>query len=195
MKVVVKLSISFLALLFSHQPFAQEQCPLDDLKQLNYLAIQCQFYLRTQAYRARTFTIAAAHWQNVIDSQSQTESEKELQSSALSNLTFLRYTGQGVEKDKATAVAAWKKAAAQGDLEPRRHLGYAYSDKDFKERNQITSLAWYKATVSHYLSMKTTRDSDRNVYNDALSAIATLEEDMSALEIKAAEAKAKTLEL
>ena len=120
-----------------------EKCKVKYLEELEYTDIECQFYMGTAAYRNKVYSVAAAHWNYVIDSPEKYEGEEEIKTMALSTITFLTYQGLGIKQDRNKAVKNWQDAAAKGDLEARKHLGFAYSDDKFKNKNLVKALGWY----------------------------------------------------
>gem|GEM_PF-3318045 len=126
----------------------EEKCPLNDL--VNYKELECHFYLGTQAYRSEIYNVALAHWKYVIDSPAEHEVDKQLKATALSTTTYLRYYGLGVKQDRDKAVELWIKAANKGDFEARIHLGYAYSDNNYRNKDLIKSFAWYRSIFLLY---------------------------------------------
>lgn len=171
--------------LFSATAVAEE-CKVKYLEELQYTDIECQFYMGTAAYRNGVYTVAAAHWNYVIDSPLKYEGEDAIQAMALSTMTFLTYQGLGVEQDRNKAVENWKKAAAKGDLEARRHLGFAYSDEKFKNKNPVHALGWYESIFLLYPTKDDVDDSDLGVYQDAVEGANKLRASLSETQNKAA---------
>ena len=136
-----KLVALFVSLLATNAVYA-EKCNIEYLEEIEYAAIECQFYMGTQAYRNQLYTVAAAHWEYAAKAESQFEGDDSLKAAALSTLTFLYYQGLGVKENKTLAVNNWKDAVKQGDFEARRHLGFAYSDPAYKQKDAIKSLGW-----------------------------------------------------
>lgn len=145
-----------------------ENCPLKKLAKLKYLDIECQFYLGTMAYRSKLYTAAAAHWQHVLDEQASSETEEEIKTMAQGTLNFLTYHGLGTAQDRPKAVQVWKAAAQEGNLEARRHLAFAYSDKKFINYDPVKSLAWYRSIKLLHPDPGKLNKSDREIYRDAM---------------------------
>lgn len=156
-----------------------ERCPLPELNKYAYSDLDCQFYLGTKAYRADVYKIAAAHWDYVINSDVVYEGDEELQSMAFSNLNFLIYEGLGLKEDKDQAVRNWKKAVKEGNFEARRHLGTAYRDVTYKNKDHIKSYAWYLTVIDVASQNKNNDKYDKETIQHAKDGIQTLEEVMS----------------
>ena len=186
-----KLTTLLFFLTFSTFTFA-EQCKVEDLDNLEYLDIECQFYMGTAAYRNQVYSVAAAHWNFALESNVKYESDAAVQAMALSTVTFLYYQGLGVPQNKQRAVENWEKAAAKGDFEARRHLGFAYSDEDYKNKDLVKALGWYESIFLISDNPSELEESDRNVYNDALSGAEELKQNMSQKQKSEAIAFART---
>ncbi|TQF70722.1 hypothetical protein [Pseudoalteromonas luteoviolacea] len=156
-----------------------EECKLKHLEELEYTDIECQFYMGTAAYRNKVYTVAAAHWNYVIDSPLKYEGEDAIQAMALSTITFLTYQGLGVEQDRNKAVENWKNAVAKGDFEARRHLGFAYSDEKFINKNLVYALGWYESIFLLYPTAGDVDESDLGVYQDAIEGANKLRAGLS----------------
>lgn len=145
-----------------------EGCKVKYLEELEYTDIECQFYMGTAAYRNKVYSVAAAHWNYVIDSPVMNEGEESIKAMALGTVTFLTYHGLGTKQDRNKAVKNWKDAVAEGNLEARRHLGFAYSDDDFKNKNLVNALGWYESIFLLYPTANEVEESDLTIYEDAL---------------------------
>jgi TPR repeat protein len=174
----------FLAL-FSTTVIA-EQCRLDQLQELEYTDIECQFYMGTEAYRNKVYAVAAAHWQFAVDAKATYESDEELKVRALSTLTFLTYQGLGVQQNRVKAVKMWKEAAGLGNLEARRHLGSAYSDIHFQQQNLVEALGWYESIIFLHPTAEHLDDADSNIYQDAKEGMDKLKARLTDKQIKLA---------
>lgn len=170
-----------------------DKCPLKNLSELNYVDLECQFYLGTTAYRSKLYAVAAAHWQYIIDTEAQYEGEDEIKAMALGTINFLTYYGLGLKQDRDKAIVAWKKAAKNGSLEARRHLGYAYSDREYKKNDLVKSLAWYKTIFILHPNPDELGESDSTVYKDALKESDEVIKKLSKKQIQDATLYAKKL--
>jgi TPR repeat protein len=189
----MKFPVLFVALLLMTSTVNAENCPLKKLSKLNYLDIECQFYLGTMAYRSKLYSAAAAHWQYVLDEQASNESEEDIKTMAQGTLNFLTYHGLGTVQDRPRAVQVWKAAAQGGNLEARRHLGYAYSDKKFINYDLIKSLAWYRSIMLLHPDPNKLDKSDREIYRDAIQEMARVAKQLSKKKQDEAEKYARTL--
>ena len=179
-------------LLFASFSVASEQCRVPNLEELEYTDIECQFYLGTTAYRNQIYTVAAAHWQFIVDAPVKNKGDESIKAMALGTITFLTYQGLGVKQNKTKAVKDWKKAAAQGDFEARRHLGYAYSDSSYSGKDLVKALGWYESIFVLYPTSKDIDESDLNIYRDAREAASKLKTQLSSKQIELANSFAKT---
>ena len=182
--MIFRLSLMFT--FFVSAAAAAEECKVKYLEELEYTDIECQFYMGTAAYRNKVYTVAAAHWNYVIDSPLKYEGEEAIQAMALSTITFLTYQGLGVKQDKSKAVQNWKDAVAKGDLEARKHLGFAYSDEEFKNKNLVHALGWYESILLLYPSVEDVDESNLGVYHDAIEGAKKLRSILSEMQNKAA---------
>lgn len=189
----MNLKIAITSLTVFSQLIWAEPCEIELLEALEYTDIECQFYMGTKAYRNSVYSVAAAHWNEVLNADIQYEDDAEIQAMALSTLTFLMYHGLGVEQDRSAAVKNWQKAAMQGDLEARRHLGFAYADKQFKGADRVKALGWYESIFLLYLSPDGLDSSDAGIYRDAMEAAEPLRRSLSGKELQAALAFAKSI--
>lgn len=164
---------------FISTPAFADNCEIKYLEELNYKDIECQFYMGTTAYRNEVYSVAAAHWNYVIDSPIRNDGDESIQAMALSTMTFLTYQGLGVTRDRSKAVKNWKEAVAKGDLEARRHLGFAYSDPNFENKNLIYALGWYESIFLLYPTISDVDESDQGVYKDAVEGAAKLKNKLS----------------
>lgn len=178
-------------LIFSTSAFS-EKCRVEFLENLEYRDIECQFYMGTAAYRNEVYSVAAAHWNFANESEAKYEADAAIQAMALSTVTFLYYHGMGVPQDRQKAVENWEKAAAQGDFEARRHLGFAYSDDEYINKDLVKALGWYESLFLIAENPSELEESDQNVYNDALSDMEALRLNMSQKQKSQAIAFAKT---
>ena len=168
----VRLGIIFLLLIsFSS---TSEECRVKYLEELEYTDIECQFYMGTAAYRNEVYSVAAAHWNFVLDSPIKYEGEESIKAMALSTITFLTYQGLGVTQDRSKAVRNWKDAAAKGDLEARKHLGFAYADDKYKKKDLIKALGWYESIFILYPKSTDVDESDLGLYQDAVESAGKL---------------------
>ena len=177
------LTISFLFL--SSSVFA-DKCKIEYLDELEYTDIECQFYMGTAAYRNKVYEVAAAHWNYVIAAPLKFEGEEQFQAMALSTVTFLTYQGLGVKQDRSLAVKNWKDAVSKGDFEARRHLGMAYSDKNYRKVDLIQALGWYESIFIIQPDFEALDESDQNVFQDAVDGAKSLKLKLSAKEIQKA---------
>ncbi len=178
-------------LLVSTSAFA-DKCELKYLEELEYKDIECQFYMGTAAYKNKAYSVAAAHWNLVLDSPIKYEGEAAIKTMALSTITFLTYQGLGVKQDRNKAVKNWKEAVTQGDLEARRHLGFAYSDDNFADKNLVHALGWYESIFLLYPTPSELEQSDQGVYQDAVEGADKLRGRLSEKQRNAAIAFAKS---
>lgn len=169
-----------------------DKCQLENLTDLEYTDIECQFYMGTTAYRNKVFSVAAAHWQYVINSPEKWEGEGEVKAMALSTLTFLKYNGLGVDEDKTQAVELWKSAVVKGEVEARKHLGYAFSDVTYSGVDLVKALGWYESVALLYPSTLAVDEITKEVVQEAELAADKLRSKMTNGQIKKAEAFAKT---
>lgn len=160
-------------------PAFSEKCKLEYLEELEYIDVECQFYLGTAAYRNEVYSVAAAHWNYVIDSPSKYEGDDSIKAMALSTINFLYYQGLGVKEDKGKAVKNWQSAAEQGDFEARRHLGFAYSDATYKEYDVVKALGWYESIFLVVDNIEELDESDQSVYRNAHEAAEKLRSKLS----------------
>lgn len=105
---------------------------------------------------------------------------------ALSTVTFLTYQGLGVKQDRSLAVKNWKDAVSKGDFEARRHLGMAYSDKNYRKVDLIQALGWYESIFIIQPDFEALDESDQNVFQDAVDGAKSLKLKLSAKEIQKA---------
>ena len=173
-----KLIVLLVSLLTTSAVYA-EKCNIELLEEIEYTDIECQFYMGTQAYRNQVYSVAAAHWEYVTKAESQFEGDDSLKATALSTLTFLYYQGLGVKENKSLAVNNWKEAVKKGDFEARRHLGFAYSDPAYKQKDAIKALGWYESIFMVAEKFDELDESDKNVYSDALDAAEKLRTQLS----------------
>ena len=163
-----------------------EQCKVEYLDELEYTDIECQFYMGTTAYRNKVYEVAAAHWSYIIDAKLKYEGEKQFQAMALSTVTFLTYQGLGVKQDRNLAVINWKNAVSKGDFEARRHLGMAYSDKDYQKIDLIQALGWYESIFIIQPDFSVLDESDQSVYQDAVNEAKSIKLKLSDKDIQKA---------
>lgn len=175
--MISKISI-ILSLVFCTAA-AAEECEIEYLSDLEYTDIECQFYMGTEAYRNKFYSVAAEHWNNVTNSPIKYEGEENIKAMALSTVTFLTYQGLGVKQNRMKAVKNWKDAVSLGDLEARRHLGYAYSDDKFKNKDLVKALGWYESIFLLYPSPDEVNESDQDVYQDAKEGAEKLRTSLS----------------
>lgn len=181
--------ISRIVLLFSLilcSSVIAEECKVKYLEELEYTDIECQFYMGTAAYRNKVYSVAAAHWKYVIDSPLKYEGEEALKTMALSTMTFLTYQGLGLKRDRNKAVESWKDAVSKGDLEARRHLGFAYSDEKFKGKDPLKALGWYESIFLLHPNKDEVDESELGVYQDAIDGARKLRNSLSSKQIEAA---------
>lgn len=175
----------FLALVFSSASYA-ENCDLKYLEKLQINDIECQFYMGTKAFRNKQYSDAASYWENVIKSPSVLAGDDELKTMALGTTTYLTYYGLGVPKDRMRAVQLWKKAVIDGDFEARKHLGDAYFDNEFKNKNPVFALGWYESAIKMYSDIKLPNASDDNIYANAKKGALDVRKVLSENEVQAA---------
>jgi TPR repeat protein len=180
-------------LLFEPAKADTEMCLLEALSDRPYTDLECQFYLGTTAYRAESYSVAAAHWRNVINSPNISADTASLKSTAQSTLGYLTYYGLGVPQDRQSAVESWNKAAQGGSMEARHQLGSAYADPAYSGHNRVLALAWYYSLVFAHPDLDDLRDMERSLHESAQAQIETLEAQMSDLEISVARQKASEL--
>lgn len=184
--------IGLLLLSLSVRGEQAEPCPLESLKDYSYLDLECNFYLGTLAYRHGNYEVAAGHWRYVIDSEPEYESDPALQSRAKGTLNYLTYYGLGVEQNRVLAVSNWVSAAREGSFEARRHLGIAFSDKNFEEYNLTTALAWYLTVDLLYQDESQVEEDNINIYRDVQKDIIDIKSQMKAKQIDKALTLAKS---
>ena len=143
------------------------------------------------AFRAGVYEVAAAHWQRMLTSDSDSTDAASLRRTARSTLAYLKYNGLGVPQDRQSAVDDWTIAANEGAIEARRQLGFAYSDPEFAGRNNVVALAWYQSLVLAIPEPDSLDSTDRAVYDDALAGIGQLESGLTELEISVARERAR----
>lgn len=177
--------IAIFFFVFSSSVIADE-CRIKYLEKLKYTDIECQFYMGTTAYRNKLYSVAAAHWNYVVNAPLKYEGEEELKTSALSNFNFLTYQGLGLKQDRIKAVKSWVDAVSIGSLEARRHLGFAYSDEEFKNKDPIKALGWYESIFLLYPNKNEVEESDSGIYQDAVDEAQKLRENLSSKQKKAA---------
>lgn len=177
------------ALSFQHTASAAdaEPCPLEDLDQSDYTHIDCQFYLGTTAYRTKFYEVAAAHWKLLQHLPVTYVGDEQLIEDAKSNLAFLQYNGLGIERDRATAIAYWRKSALAGSNEAPRHLGFAYSDDNGVEPDFPRAMAWYQFAIRRLSGVGERTQSQENVLEDARDGIRRIEGKMTRQQIEQAE--------
>jgi len=192
--MVLIFRIFIVSLLFLSTSVIADQCKLENLTELEYTDIECQFYMGTTAYRNKVFNVAAAHWNYIIDAPLKYQGEERFQAMALSTVTFLTYQGLGVNQNRDLAVNNWKKAVSKGDFEARRHLASAFADKDYKNKNLIKALGWYESIFLIHPDKEVLDESDQNVYHDAIEGAKDIKLKLSATDIdKAIEFAKSTL--
>jgi len=192
--MVLIFRIFIVSLLFLSTSVIADKCKLENLTELEYTDIECQFYMGTTAYRNKVFNVAAAHWNYIIDAPLKYQGEERFQAMALSTVTFLTYQGLGVNQNRDLAVNNWKKAVSKGDFEARRHLASAFADKDYKNKNLIKALGWYESIFLIHPDKEVLDESDQNVYHDAIEGAKDIKLKLSATDIdKAIEFAKSTL--
>ena len=188
-----KHRLAALALMTASTNAQAEQCPLGQLAERVYTDLECQFYLGTTAFRAGVFEVAAAHWQRMLTSDSDSADAASLRRTARSTLAYLRYNGMGTPQDRQRAVDDWTTAAGEGAIEARRQLGFAYSDPEYAGRNNVTALAWYQSLVLAFPEPDSLDQTNRAIYDDALAGIRQLESALTELEVSVAREQAREL--
>ncbi|TDO95365.1 sel1 repeat family protein [Marinomonas balearica] len=183
--------ILIFSLIFCSSVIAEE-CKVKYLEELDYTDIECQFYMGTAAYRNKVYSVAAAHWNYVINSPLKYEGEEVIKAMALSTKTFLTYQGLGLKQDRNKAVKNWIDAVSKGDLEARRHLGFAYSDEKFKNKDPIKALGWYESIFLLHPNKDEVDESDLGVYQDAIDGAEKLRNSLSSKQKEAAISFAKS---
>lgn len=163
-----------------------EKCSLEDLADFEYTDIECQFYMGTTAYRHELYEVAAAHWQFILDAPIRYSADENLKLMSLSTLNYLTYYGLGVKQNRSKAVKVWEEAAAKGDFEARRHLGYAYADNRYNNKNTIKALGWIESIFILYPDAENLSEPDKNIYNDAQEQAIQLREKLTLLQIEEA---------
>jgi hypothetical protein len=191
---VLILRFLIVNLLFLSTSALADKCKLENLTELEYTDIECQFYMGTTAYRNKVYNVAAAHWNYIIDAPLKYQGEERFQAMALSTVTFLTYQGLGVNQNRDLAVNNWKKAVSKGDFEARRHLASAFADKDYKNKDLIKALGWYESIFLIHPDKEILDESDQNVYQDAIEGAKDIKLKLSAKDIhKALEFAKSTL--
>lgn len=79
-----------------------------------------------------------------------------------------------------------------GDLESRKHLGFAYSDNDYIGRNLVVALGWYKSILLLHPTDEELDESSISVWQNAVNSVDDLEKKLSIKEIKKSIKYAKT---
>lgn len=169
---------------------AVEPCPLGD-SYGDYTSATCQFYLGTKAYRHQRFTLAAAHWQEVLELPP--TSAPALRASAQNTLGFLYFYGKGIKQNKAQGIRLWQAAAQQGAPEAFLHLGHAYQHADFYDRDPVTALAWYLAMQRKYPTIADINADDQAIWTEAQQQARQLASTLSASQRQLAAQRADTL--
>lgn len=126
-----------------------ERCPMKSLSRKPYGDVECLFYLGTTAYRAGFLEIAAAHWTALADRDFDGSDNDELVLAATANLGFFLYFDIPAEKQPEKAMELWRRAAQHGELSAMSYLGFAYSDADYAEQNNVIAFAWYQALIDN----------------------------------------------
>jgi hypothetical protein len=178
--------------LFLSSTVLADKCKIEYLDELDYTDIECQFYMGTAAYRNKNYEVAAAHWNYVIAAPLKYEGEEPFQTMALSTVTFLTYQGLGIKQDRNLAVKKWKDAVSKGDFEARRHLGMAYSDRNYRKIDLIQALGWYESIFIIQPDFEVLDESDQSVYQDAEDGAKNLKLKLSAKDIQKAMVFAKS---
>lgn len=111
---------------------------------------------------------------------------------ALGTLTYLQYYGFGVKQDRRGAVKAWEQAVKQGAFEARRHLGYAYSDENYRYRNNVKALGWYESIFILYPTTENLSEVEKSIFDDAVVAAQGLREKLSPRQLEKALKFART---
>lgn len=162
------------------------KCKIEYLNELEYTDIECQFYMGTTAYRNKVYSVAAAHWNYVIEAPLKFEGEDQFQAMALSTVTFLTYQGLGIKQDRNLAVQHWKDAVSKGDFEARRHLASAYSDKNYQKNDLIKALGWYESIFLIQPDFEALDETDQSVFQDAVDGAKSIKIELSAKDIRKA---------
>ncbi len=160
----------------------QNVCPLTHLTENHYADIECQFFLGTEAYSAKLYGVAAAHWQYVIDTEIVYDGDDKFKAKALGTVNFLRYYGLGVKQDRRKAVEGWKLSVKGGGLEARKHIGVAYSDINFEKRDLVKALAWYQSIFILHPHPEELDGNGPNIYKEAASKAILLRDKLSKAE-------------
>ena len=184
--ITLNLRLLTISFLFLSSPVLADKCKIEYLDELEYTDIECQFYMGTTAYRNEVYEVAAAHWNFVITAPLKFEGEDQFQAMALSTVTFLTYQGLGVKQDRNLAVKNWKDAVLKGDFEARRHLGMAYSDKNYKKVDLVKALGWYESIFLVQPDFEVLDESDQGVYQDALDGAKSIKVKLSTSNIQKA---------
>jgi hypothetical protein len=184
--IALNLRLLTISFLFLSSPVLADKCKIEYLDELEYTDIECQFYMGTTAYRNEVYEVAAAHWNFVIAAPLKFEGEDQFQAMALSTVTFLTYQGLGVKQDRNLAVKNWKDAVLKGDFEARRHLGMAYSDKNYKKVDLVKALGWYESIFLVQPDLEVLDESDQGVYQDALDGAKSIKVKLSTSDIQKA---------
>ena len=64
------------------------------------------------------------------------------------NLGWCYYTGDGISKDRGTAVQWWRKAAEKGDTNAKFNLGMCYRNGDGVDKNVAKAVQWWREAAS-----------------------------------------------
>ncbi|MEZ9392445.1 hypothetical protein AB4222_11105 [Vibrio splendidus] len=169
-----------------------EECSIDELTELEYKDIECQFYMGTAAFRNNVYSVAAAHWNYIIDAPMKHSGDDKFKAMSLSTVTYLTYQGLGVKQDRELAVNNWKKAVKGGDFEARRHIAFAYSDKNYSPNDLVKSLGWYESVLLIKVEMKDLSEAEQRVIEDAIEGSRELKLQLSMEQIQKAKVFAKS---
>jgi TPR repeat protein len=102
-------------------------------------AAESNYNLGVEAWRAKQFAIARAHWEATLSEGGSDE--------AFNNLGYLLYHGEGGNSDKSRAIALWRKGAALGVSEAQLHLANAYQEGGGVPKNLTRAYAWYLCSI------------------------------------------------
>lgn len=171
----------------------EEACPLQPLAEFPYSDIECQFYLGTTAYRAGIYEVAAAHWEQVLRSDDQSELGVETKTIARGTLAYLKFFGLGVKQDKQGAIEDWTKNAKNGDIASRRSLGFAYADENFASKDDVLAAAWYKSVFLRHPDRDSLDEGEKESFDLAVEGLAELEAELTDEQLKRADQLAAEL--
>lgn len=134
---------------------ANESCTLEELKlsPASPLAERL-FYTGTCHYRNKEYQQSVELWKKLLELRTVEPAHTALQVSALNNLGYMLFFGNGIAENKQEAIAYWNKAIGMGHTEAEYHLCHAYADVDVSTYNPVKAIAHCEKAELIYRGMR-----------------------------------------